>query len=221
MKINIEKKILSENDRIAAENRRRFKEGGVFVLNIMSSPGSGKTSLLERTLPELDGFSLGVIEGDVETERDAKRLARLTSNVVQINTHGACHLSASRVAKAYEELRSAKPDVVFIENIGNLVCPANYDLGEDARVIVLSVTEGDDKVAKYPGIFVGADAVIINKIDLLPYLDCNVSAMREEISRVNSSARVFEISCRTNEGLEWWLDWLKAVLSAKGRQRGE
>ena len=218
MKINIEKKILSENDRIARENRKLFSEDAVCVLNIMSSPGSGKTSLLERTIPRLDGLAVGVIEGDIETEKDARRLAKITSHVVQINTHGACHLSASRVAKAYDELRGAKPGVLFIENIGNLVCPANYDLGEDARVIVLSVAEGDDKVAKYPGIFVGADAVVINKIDLLPYLDCDVSVIREEVLKLNARAEIFEVSCKTNEGLGRWLDWLKAVLAAKGRR---
>jgi hydrogenase nickel incorporation protein HypB len=216
MKFDIGKKVLSENDRIAAENRKRFNEGKVFALNIMSSPGSGKTSLLERTIPRLGHLSVGVIEGDVETEKDARRIARLTANVVQINTHGACHLSAQRVAKAYEELQGAKTRALFIENIGNLVCPANYDLGEDARVIMVSVPEGDDKVEKYPGIFVGADAVLINKVDLLGYLDCDVSLIRQEILKVNSRTKVFEISCRTGEGIDRWLEWLTAAIEAKG-----
>jgi hydrogenase nickel incorporation protein HypB len=216
MKIDVEKKILSENDRIAAENRRRFKADGVFVVNIMSSPGSGKTSLLERTIPALTECTHGVIEGDIETDKDAQRLTRLTSNVVQINTHGACHLSAARVAKAYDELRGPRPHLVFIENIGNLVCPANYDLGEDVRAVMVSVTEGDDKPAKYPGIFVGADAVLVNKMDLMAHLDCSITAIREALLAMNARAKIFEVSCRTGEGLAAWFDWLKEALAAKG-----
>ena len=216
MKINLEKKILSENDRIALENRKLFKADGAYVLNLMSSPGSGKTSLLEKTIPSLGNVAVGVIEGDVETEKDARRIAKVTSNVVAIETHGACHLSAARVAKAYEALRDNRPGVVFIENIGNLVCPANYDLGEDCRVIVLSVAEGDDKPEKYPGIFVNVDAVVINKVDLLPYLDCDIRHVKDTILRMNSTADIMELSCRTGEGLDAWLHWLKGKAAAKG-----
>ena len=216
MKINLEKKVLSENDRLAAQNRARFKEDGVFVLNLMSSPGSGKTALLEKSIPALTDCRSAVIEGDVETEKDAQRIAAVTPNVVQINTHGACHLSAARVMGAYEAVRASKPDIIFIENIGNLVCPANYDLGEDVRVILLSVTEGDDKPAKYPGIFVHADAVVINKIDLLPHVDCSIEAVRADVTKVNSSITFFETSCRTGAGLDTWISWLRDAKAARG-----
>ncbi len=208
--ITIERKVLEKNDEIAGRNRARFHEHGLFVFNIVSSPGAGKTSILERTLEHLGkGLRVAVIEGDVQTDFDAQRVARYDVPVVQIVTNGGCHLEAKLVQDALGRLDLGKVDLLVIENVGNLVCPANYDLGEDLKVVVLSTTEGDDKPLKYPAMVRNASVLIINKIDLVPYVNCSLSTLRGNALRINPSLRVFETSCTTKAGIAEWCDWLK------------
>jgi hydrogenase nickel incorporation protein HypB len=176
---------------------------------MMSSPGAGKTTLLERTIERLRGrLTLGVIEGDIETTADAERIERAGAETVQINTRGACHLEARMVGAALDQLDLAGVDLLVIENVGNLVCPAAWNLGEDARVVLASTTEGDDKPAKYPQMFAAADALVVNKLDLLPYVDYDMAKVRRYALAVNPRLRVFELSCRTGEGLDSWCEWL-------------
>ena len=213
--ITIERKVLEKNDEIAQLNRTSLKQHGVFSFNLVSSPGSGKTSLLERTLEILRGhLRMGVIEGDVQTDFDAQRVARYQVPVIQIVTNGGCHLEARLVQEAMAKMDLQQLDLLVIENVGNLVCPANYDLGEDFKVVVVSTTEGDDKPLKYPGMFRHASVLIINKIDLLPYVNCNLAALKQNALNINSSLRVFETSCTTGAGIPAWCDWLKEQSSS-------
>ncbi len=208
--ITIERKILGKNDEIAAENRARLARHGVLALNLVSSPGAGKTSLLERTLAQIRGaMRIAVIEGDVQTDLDAQRVARYGVPAVQIVTRGGCHLEAGQVHEALDAIPMDDLDLLIIENVGNLVCPSNYDLGEAMKVVVASVTEGDDKPLKYPAMFRNASVLVINKIDLLPYVQCDREALRGNALRINPSLRVFETSCTTGEGLDGWCGWLQ------------
>lgn len=209
--ITIERKVLARNDALADENRRRLDAHGVVALNLVSSPGAGKTTLLERTLAALDGrLRLGVIEGDVQTDLDAQRVARFDVPVVQIVTNGGCHLEARLVADALDALDLDALDLVVIENVGNLVCPANYDLGEVAKVVILSTTEGEDKPLKYPAMFRNASVLVINKVDLVPYLGVDLEAIRRHARQINPALTVFETSATTGAGLDAWCDWLAA-----------
>lgn len=202
--------ILSDNNRVARQNRDRWSAMGCVALNLVSSPGSGKTALLEQTIVRLGerGFRrLAVIEGDQHTENDAGRIRRLGVAAVQINTHNGCHLDARMVAAAADGL-AVKDSLLFIENVGNLVCPAMFDLGEHLRVVLLSVTEGDDKPLKYPYMFAGADICIINKTDLLPYVDSRLDRLKENVLKINADIRFFETSVTRGTGLDEWCDYL-------------
>ncbi|MEX1139203.1 MAG: hydrogenase nickel incorporation protein HypB [Bacteroidota bacterium] len=214
--ITIERKILEKNDQVAARNRSFFEARGIVALNLVSSPGSGKTSLLERTLAHWSGkVPLAVIEGDVQTDLDAQRIDRLGIPVAQIITNGGCHLEAHLVEGALQRIDLSGRGLLFIENVGNLVCPANYDLGEDAKVVIVSTTEGDDKPLKYPGMFHKASALIINKIDLAPHLSTNPGILRMNALKVNPRLTVFETSCVTDEGIAAWCSWIESMMNRK------
>jgi len=214
--ITIERKVLEKNDEIARQNRADFQQHGIFAFNVVSSPGAGKTSILERTLEHIgQELRIAVIEGDVQTDFDARRVARYKVPVVQIVTNGGCHLEARLVRDALAGIELAGLEILIIENVGNLVCPANYDLGEAMKVVVLSTTEGDDKPLKYPGMFLNASVLIINKIDLIPYVNCDLAALRSNALQINPALRVFETSCTTLAGIPEWCDWLKSKVSAK------
>ncbi len=210
-KIIVENKVLSENDRIAAEIRESLKKNRVFTMNLVSSPGSGKTSLLEKTLATLGNeLRMAVIAGDVQTENDANRLLKAGGKIIRpIVTGGACHLDARMVTKALENIKLADLDILFIENVGNLVCPSSYDLGEDMKVVLMSTTEGDDKPLKYPGMFRRSSVMILNKIDLLGLSDFDADRAISNARQINGNLEVFKLSCRTGEGLNEWYDWLK------------
>lgn len=208
--ITIERKVLEKNDLVAADNRGRLGRHGIFCINLVSSPGAGKTRLLERTLESLvPTVRVQVIEGDVQTDLDAQRVSRYAVPVVQIVTHGACHLEAQLVRDALDQLPLEDADLLVIENVGNLVCPASFDLGEAIKVVVVSTTEGDDKPLKYPAMFRRAAALVINKTDLLPYVDCDLAVLRTHARQVNPDLEVFETSCRTGAGIEEWCTWLR------------
>jgi len=208
--ITIERKVLAKNDEFAAQNRALFTKHKLFVINVVSSPGSGKTSLIEQTLKELAGaLPVGVIEGDVQTDLDAQRVARYSVPVVQIVTNGGCHLEARLVQDALGSLDLSSLRMLIIENVGNLVCPSNYDLGEAMKVVVASTTEGDDKPLKYPAMFRNASVLILNKIDLVPYVNCDVKALRANALSINPSLTIFETSCTTGQGISQWCDWLR------------
>lgn len=210
-RVSVEKKVLSENDRVAAELRERYRQHGVLVVNLISSPGSGKTALLERTL---DGFAPGtrvaVVTGDIQTDNDARRLARFGYPVKQITTGGACHLDARMIEKSLADWDLANLDLLIIENVGNLVCPTSYDLGEAAKIVLLSVTEGEDKPLKYPGIFHRAELMVLTKIDLLPYVPFDIAAARENARKVHPAMEILEVSSTTGAGLDAWREWLAA-----------
>lgn len=208
--ITVERKVLKKNDDLAAENRARFRAHGTTVLNLLSSPGAGKTTLLEQTIRRLEGTPrVAVVEGDVQTNNDARRIAAAGVPAVQIVTNGGCHLDAKLVQDALIAIDLDTVDLLFVENVGNLVCPAGFDLGESAKVVIASTTEGTDKPEKYPNVFRVASVCVINKIDLLPYLDFDVEAFRTHALRINPSLRFFETSARTGEGLEAWVAWLR------------
>lgn len=214
--ITIERKVLEKNDAIAATVRDALVRHGVFAINMVSSPGAGKTALLEKTIAALGSrLRIAVIEGDVQTDLDARRVARYGVPVVQIVTNGGCHLDARLVLDALERIDLATIDLLVVENVGNLVCPANFDLGEHLKVVVTSVTEGDDKPLKYPTMFQRAAVVVINKVDLAPYVDADIGAIRRNASLTNPALRVFETSCRTGAGLEAWVEWLAAEVEAQ------
>jgi len=207
--ITIERKVLEKNDDVAATNRVRFKKQGLFVFNLVSSPGAGKTSLLEAILREAKGrVPIGVIEGDVQTDLDAQRVARFGVPAVQIVTRGGCHLDATLVQQALAAMDLSPLKVLVIENVGNLVCPANYDLGEDLKVVVLSTTEGDDKPLKYPAMFRNASVLIINKVDLLPYVPCDIEAMKHNARQINPDLLIFETSATTGRGIGALVEWI-------------
>ena len=212
--LSIEQDVLGENNLLAQRNRGYFEAKNVFSINLVSSPGSGKTTLLEKTLTEIgSSIPCAVIEGDQQTMNDADRVAATGVPVLQINTGNGCHLDAEMIHTAYTELELKNESILFIENVGNLVCPALFDLGEDKRVVVISVTEGEDKPAKYPTMFDAADICIINKIDLLPYVQFDVKKCREYALQVNHHLEFFELSATTGEGMDAWYDWLKAQVS--------
>ncbi len=208
--VAIETDVLAKNDRLAASNRALFEREGVFVLNLVSSPGSGKTTLLERTLRDLKGTCrCAVVEGDQQTDNDARRIAATGVPVRQVNTGAGCHLDAHMVGHAVEEFDLPGLDLLFIENVGNLVCPAAFDLGEDHKVVVLSVTEGEDKPLKYPAMFHHADLMLLNKIDLLPHVEFDVERCKAFARRVNPGIRILEISAKTGQGMDAWYAWLQ------------
>jgi hydrogenase nickel incorporation protein HypB len=216
MKIKLETRILGANELIAHNNRTTFSSQGILVINLMSSPGSGKTTILEKTISRLaDQIKIAVIEGDLYTDQDAQRIEQQGIKVVQINTEGTCHLDASMVNHACQQLLKEKPDILFIENVGNLVCPAEFDLGEDLRVVVISVPEGNDKITKYPLVFQRADAVLVNKIDLLPFTDFDVTKVQKDIGLINPKAQIFLVSARNGDGLEEWVSWLLEQMQNK------
>ncbi|HCA82138.1 MAG TPA: hydrogenase accessory protein HypB [Bacteroidetes bacterium] len=211
--VTVERKVLEKNDEIARRNRALFSSKNLFVINLVSSPGSGKTSILERTLEFFNRrVPVAVIEGDVQTDFDAQRIARYQTPVVQIVTNGGCHLDAKLVEDALGSLNLEGIRLLIIENVGNLVCPSNYDLGEAMKVVVASTTEGDDKPLKYPAMFQHASVLIVNKIDLLPYVNCNLEALKANALKINPALRVFETSCTTRSGIAAWCSWLESNL---------
>jgi hydrogenase nickel incorporation protein HypB len=215
-KVTIAQNILAANDTIAGEIQQRLTACGIRTINVMSSPGAGKTTLLEKTIERLRGqLGIGVIEGDIETSADAERIEAAgagTVETVQINTRGACHLEAHMLQAALEEIDLTHVDLLVIENIGNLVCPSAWNLGEDMRVVVVSTTEGDDKPAKYPQMFAASEVMIVNKLDLLPYVDYDVEKAKRQALAINPHLRIFEVSCRTGAGLDAWCEWLKGYV---------
>jgi len=217
MEIPVVQRIMSANDQIAAENRARFDAAGVFVLNVMASPGAGKTSLILATVPHLPPeVKVGVIEGDVASTLDADRIAAVGMPVVQINTGGSCHLDAPMVRSALEQFPLEGLNLLFIENVGNLICPAEFRLGAHLAVVLSSAPEGHDKPYKYPGMFTGADVVLLNKVDLLPHFDFDVEYFRRGLEALHPGIPFFLISCRTGEGMEEWAQWL---LQRRGEER--
>lgn len=217
MEITVIRPVLEANSKLAEALRERFAQHGVLVLNLISSPGAGKTSLLERTLTDLaaEGLRMAVIEGDPQTDNDARRVAATGAQAVQINTDGGCHLDSGMITEALASVPLEAIDILFIENVGNLVCPVEFDCGEDAKIALLSVTEGDDKPEKYPQLFHRAAVMVLNKVDLLPYVDFSVETAERHARRVNPELTVFGLSCRTQEGLEAWYAWLRKAAAHK------
>jgi hydrogenase nickel incorporation protein HypB len=214
MEIKVVKNILEANEEIASQNKSLFSERGIYVLNLMGSPGAGKTTLLERTIANLKNrIKIAVIEGDVETSRDAERIAVHGVPALQINTGGACHLDGNMLRKAIEEFDLDETRFLIVENVGNLICPAGFKLGEDDKAMIISVTEGDDKPAKYPLMFQVSSVLLLNKIDLLPYLDFNVERFRDDALKINPKLRIFRMSCKTGEGLADWTNWIEDRLN--------
>lgn len=212
-RVPLERKVLSENDRIAGELRSRFWEHGILCLNLVSSPGAGKTSLLERTLEAFAPTQrAAILTGDIQTDKDAVRLARFGFPTKQITTGGTCHLDARMIEKALADWRLQDFDLLLIENVGNLVCPSSYDLGEAAKIVVLSVAEGEDKPLKYPAMFFRAELLVLNKLDLLPYVPFDLAQARENAQRVHPGMEIIEVSCLTGEGLPKWQRWLEGRL---------
>jgi hydrogenase nickel incorporation protein HypB len=213
--------ILDENDQLAARNRQRLADNGIRTINLMSSPGAGKTTLLRRTIPMLSGTRVGVLEGDIATSLDADALAGLGAEVALVNTNagfgGECHLDAVMVGAGLDRLDLDAVDLLIIENVGNLVCPAEFDVGQDARAMVYAITEGEEKPLKYPVMFRSADAIVVNKLDLLPHLDFDLELFHRNVAAINPQAHVFELSAHTGDGMDQWIDWLHSV--ADGRPR--
>jgi hydrogenase nickel incorporation protein HypB len=214
MKVKVVTRILEANDRIAAENRKRFQDAGVYVVNLMGAPGAGKTTLLERTIQALKPLlKIGVIEGDIVGSDDAERIGALDVPVVQINTGGACHLDANMINEVLGELPLRELDMLIIENVGNLVCPAEFRVGEDIKMMVLSVAEGHDKPLKYPLMFRESSALVLNKIDLLPYMNTDMNKVRNDSLALNPNLSIFEVSCATGAGIDAWATWLHGLRS--------
>lgn len=214
--IPVVRDILEANERIAAENRRIFDENRVFVINLMSSPGAGKTSLLERTIDTLGSeIQIGVIEGDIQSSVDAERVSKKGVPAVQINTDGACHLDGNMIQGTFGHLDLKSIDLLIVENVGNLVCPAEFKMGENHKVMILSVTEGDDKPEKYPLMFHESSVLLVNKIDLLPYIDCSIEKIKKVSLGINPNLEIFEISCKTGEGIDQWAEWLSSRIKHK------
>lgn len=219
MEIKVLKNIMKRNEDFAAVNREIFNKNGILAINMMSSPGAGKTTILEETLPRLAGsVKTAVIEGDLMTSKDAERIHRHNVPVVQINTEGGCHLDANMVNRALEELDTCNLDLVIIENVGNLVCPSSFDLGEHLRVVVTSVPEGDDKPIKYPVMFQEAKACVLNKIDLIPYSNFDQDSFTKDVLNINSNIKLFQLSAVNGEGLDSWCSWIKDELTWNSRQ---
>lgn len=215
-KVSIVEKIHSANDQLAAENRQRLDRSSVFSINFMASPGAGKTSLIERTLHELTPlFNIAVIDGDVATSIDADRAAEAGATAVQINTGGQCHIDANMLQKALNELDLDSFDLLLVENVGNLICPASFQLGTHKNLLIASIPEGDDKPYKYPAMYQDVDALIINKIDLLPYVDFDMPYFEKGVQILNPDLVTFPISCRTEEGIQSWIEWLKEQIDSK------
>jgi hydrogenase nickel incorporation protein HypB len=220
VKVPVVRNILQANERLAAANRKRFDDAGIFVFNLMSSPGAGKTSLLERTVEGLaDRMKMAVIEGDLQCSFDAERIQQKGVQAIQINTDGGCHLDGNMIQIALESLDLNDLDLLIIENVGNLVCPAEFNLGEHEKVMILSVTEGDDKPSKYPLMFQLSSVLLVNKVDLLPYVDCDVEKIRERARQINAKQEIFEISCRTGKGLPAWISWLEQKVRERKQAR--
>ncbi len=213
MKVKVITRILEANDRIAAENRKLFNKAGVYVINLMSAPGAGKTSLIERTITELHRkLRIGVIEGDIAGTGDAQRIEKLGIPVIQINTGSACHLDANMINEAIVALPLKDLDLLIVENVGNLVCPAEFKVGEDMKVMILSITEGDDKPLKYPLMFQESSALILNKIDLLPYTNADLEKIKKDSLSLNPNLKIFEVSCKTGQGIAEWTEWLQSLV---------
>lgn len=214
--VPVVEKILSANDRLADENQKRLDDAGVFAINLMASPGAGKTSLIEKTVPKLaEMMRIAVIDGDIATSLDAERASAAGAIAVQINTGGDCHLDAVMMQYALSQLPLKEIDLLIVENVGNLICPASFRLGTHKNVLVASIPEGADKPYKYPGMYRGVDALVINKIDLLPYIDFNMDYFRQGVEILNPGVTTFEVSCRTGEGLDKWFNWLHRAVQAK------
>lgn len=214
MKVKVVTRILEANDRISDENTRKFREAGVFVVNLMGAPGAGKTTLLEKTILGLrDSLRIGVIEGDIAGTDDAERINNTGVPVVQINTGGACHLDANMISAVLPDIPLGELDILIIENVGNLVCPAEFKVGEDVKVMILSVTEGHDKPLKYPLMFKESSVLILNKIDLLGHLDVDINKIRNDALSLNPSMKIFEVSGKTGEGIGRWTEWLRGQRS--------
>lgn len=208
-KVSIVEQVHSVNDQLAAENQHRLKDAGVFSINLMASPGAGKTSLIEKTLAGLDpSISVAAVDGDVATSIDADRAAEAGATAVQINTGGQCHIDASMLRSALNTLELTDFDLLLVENVGNLICPASFKLGTDKNILIASIPEGDDKPYKYPAMYQDVDALIINKIDLLPYIDFDMSYFKKGVEMLNPGLITFPVSCRSGEGLTDWVEWL-------------
>jgi hydrogenase nickel incorporation protein HypB len=215
VKVTVVKNVLDANDRIAAENRELFDRYKVFVINLMSSPGAGKTTLVEKTIAALkDKYRIGVIEGDIQDTYDADRIAKLDIPVVQINTGGACHIDGNMIREALPTFDLSKTDVLIIENVGNLVCPAEFKIGENIKIMLLSTPEGADKPAKYPLMFQESSALLINKMDLMQYVDFDLEKARRDALALHKDLKIFEVSCKTAAGLETWIAWLTQRIDA-------
>jgi len=218
MEIKVVKNILEANEVIASQSRTLFAEKGIYVLNLMGSPGAGKTTLLEQTIEHLkDKNRIAVIEGDIATSRDAERIAHHAIPAVQINTGGACHLDGNMVRGVLKEFDLNQIDLLIVENVGNLVCPAEFNIGENDKVMIISVTEGDDKPKKYPLMFQVSTVLLLNKIDLLPYMDFDMERFQGDALKVNPKLKIMAISCKTGEGLDTWFEWIKDKVSTKDR----
>jgi len=213
VKIKMVSRILEANDRIASENRKKFNAADVYVINLMSAPGAGKTSLIEQTIKELrKNLRIGVIEGDIAGIDDAQRIESLGIPVIQINTGSACHLDANMINDVIDDLPLKDLELLVVENVGNLVCPAEFKIGEDMKVMILSVAEGDDKPLKYPLMFQESSALILNKIDLLPYINADIEKIKKDSLSLNPSLNIFEVSCKTGDGLAHWTKWLQSLV---------
>lgn len=215
MKVTVVKNVLDANDRIAAENRALFDKNRVFVINLMSSPGAGKTTLVEKTIEALKNkYRIGVIEGDIQDTYDADRIAQLGIPVVQINTGGACHIDGNMIRESLPSFDLSAIDLLICENVGNLVCPAEFKIGENTKIMILSAPEGADKPAKYPLMFQESSVMVINKIDLFPYVDFDAAKAKRDALAINKDLQIFEVSCKTGAGLEGWIKWLKDRINA-------
>jgi hydrogenase nickel incorporation protein HypB len=220
-RIEVQEDILGANERLASENRVRLEDAGVFSFNLMASPGAGKTSLVERTVEALAGqMRVAVVDGDLATSLDADRAAAAGAAAIQVNTGGQCHLDALMLRGALDQLDLKAMDLLIVENVGNLICPASFPLGTHASVLVASVPEGDDKPYKYPGSYRGIDVLVVNKIDLLPYVPFQMDRFTQGVEMLNPGVLTFRLSCRTGEGLGAWLDWVGRAVEAQKQKRG-
>jgi hydrogenase nickel incorporation protein HypB len=215
-RIQVVENIMNANDRLAADNRDRLDKAGVYAINIMASPGAGKTSVIEQTVPKLSSsFKVAVVDGDVATTIDADRAAAAGATAVQINTGGECHLDAVMLQHALNQLDLETLDLLIVENVGNLICPSSFQLGTHKSVLIASVPEGDDKPYKYPAMYRGVDVLLVNKIDLLPYIPFKMDYFLRGVEILNPGLKTFQLSCQTGEGVEQWIGWLKAQITSK------